>query len=109
MNKRRILNTDLELSKISLGTMTFGNPVSEPEAIRLIHTALDWGVNAIDTADMYEGYNRHLGSAGGVAEHIVGQALRDRRHRAVVTIKVGSDVGHGVCLKPQYIQQQPEA
>jgi aryl-alcohol dehydrogenase-like predicted oxidoreductase len=75
--------------------MTFGTPVPAEEAVRIVHWALDHGINFIDTADMYEGYARVMGSAGGVAEEILGQALRDRRSRAVVTTKVGNAVGNG--------------
>ena len=75
--------------------MTFGSPVAEADAIRLIHAALDLGVNFIDTANVYEGYKRYLGSAGGVAEEIVGKALRDRRDRAIVATKVGAPIGPG--------------
>ncbi len=94
MEKRRILNTQIEVSPICLGTMTFGNPVAKADAIRLVRWALDHGINFIDTADMYEGYDRHLGSAGGVAESILGEALADRSHQAVVTTKVGNSVGN---------------
>ncbi len=48
--------------------MTFGSPVAGPDAVRLVRYALEeHGVNFIDTANMYEGYNRYAGSAGGVA------------------------------------------
>jgi len=88
-----IPNTDIEVSSICLGTMTFGNPVGQGDAIRIVHWALDHGINFVDTADMYEGYDRYLGSPGGVAERTLGEALKDRRHRAVVTTKVGNPVG----------------
>jgi L-glyceraldehyde 3-phosphate reductase len=86
---------DLDVSAICLGTMTFGKPVGHDDAVRLVHEALDHGINFIDTADMYEGYDRYLGSPGGVAETILGEALKDRRERAVVTTKVGNPVGGG--------------
>jgi aryl-alcohol dehydrogenase-like predicted oxidoreductase len=73
--------------------MTFGTPVAEAEAIRLIHAAIDLGINFIDTANVYEGYTRYLGSAGGVAEEIVGKALRDRRDKMIVATKVAAPVG----------------
>jgi len=73
--------------------MTFGTPVSETDAIRIVQWALDHGVNFIDTANMYEGYARSAGSAGGVAEEILGNALKGRRDEAVVATKVGMKVG----------------
>ena len=75
--------------------MTFGDPVSEADSIRLVHTALDLGINFIDTANVYEGYRRVLGSAGGVSEEIVGKALRGRRDAAILATKVGAPVGPG--------------
>ncbi len=73
--------------------MTFGIPVPELEAIKITHWAIDNGVNFIDTANMYEGYTRSLGSHGEVAENILGKALRGRRDKAVLATKVGSKVG----------------
>jgi L-glyceraldehyde 3-phosphate reductase len=95
MQLRPLGSSGLLVSPVCLGTMTFGSPVAEPEAIRLIHAALDLGVNFIDTANVYEGYARYLGSSGGVAEEIVGKALRDRRDRAIVATKVGAPLGPG--------------
>src|SRR4051794_21633945 len=95
MHYRRLGSSGLLVSPICLGTMTFGTPVPEAESIRLIHAALDLGINFIDTANVYEGYKRFLGSPGGVAEEIVGKALRDRRDRAVLATKVGAPIGPG--------------
>src|SRR5690349_13279064 len=93
MNYRTIPNTDLHVSTVCLGTMTFGSPVGEDDAIRLTHFALDHGINFIDTANIYEGYSRTVGSAGGVSESILGKALVGRRDNVVLTTKVGSAVG----------------
>ncbi|MDA1190020.1 MAG: aldo/keto reductase [Chloroflexi bacterium] len=93
MELRRIPNTDIEVSTICLGTMTFGTPVGEYDAVRLVHWAIDNGINFFDTADIYEGYARSMGSAGGVAETILGKALKGRRERVYVTTKVGNPVG----------------
>ncbi|MEY2816864.1 MAG: L-glyceraldehyde 3-phosphate reductase, partial [Chloroflexota bacterium] len=62
MKRNAIPNTDLKVSPFCLGTMTFGTPVEENEAIRITHHALDLGINFIDTANMYEGYKRYVGS-----------------------------------------------
>ena len=64
MRLQAIPNTDLWLSPICLGTMTFGDPVAEAGAVRLVHYAGERGINFIDTANMYEGYSRFAGSAG---------------------------------------------
>jgi len=93
MERRSIPNTSMNISAISLGTMTFGTPVSEADSIKLIHYAYDKGVNCIDTANMYEGYARVPGSAGGVAEQIVGKAVAGRRGEFIIATKVGMKVG----------------
>jgi aryl-alcohol dehydrogenase-like predicted oxidoreductase len=93
MEMRTIPNTAIEVSTICLGTMTFGTPVGEADAVKLVHYALDRGVNFIDTANMYEGYARRLGSAGGIAEEIVGKAVAVRRGDYVIATKVGMKVG----------------
>ena len=112
MKRRVIPQTALEVSPLCLGTMTFGAPVGKVEATRIVHWALDHGINFIDTADMYEGYNRQVGSAGGVAESFLGDALAGRRHQAMVTTKVGNSVGssnyQGSGLGRKHIMQQIE-
>ncbi|MCX5659962.1 MAG: aldo/keto reductase [Planctomycetota bacterium] len=112
MTLRPIPHTSLRVSPLCLGTMTFGTPVAEADAIRIVHRALDQGINFFDTADIYEGYARVLGSPGGVAETILGKALAGRRDRAVVTTKVGNPVGAGpddTGLGRRHIQHQIDA
>ena len=92
MNYRPLGTSGLLVSPICLGTMTFGEPVAEAEAIRLVHGALDLGINFIDTANVYEGYRRVLGSPGGVAEEIVGRSLKGRRDKVVLATKVSAPV-----------------
>lgn len=101
-----IPGTDLNVSKVCLGTMTFGSPVAEPDAIRLVRYAMDeHGINFVDTANMYEGYNRYAGSAGGVAEEILGKAVAGRRDQFVLATKVGMKVGNA----PEDENTSPEA
>lgn len=85
--------SDIQVSRVCLGTMTFGSPVGSDDACRLIRHAADAGVNFIDTANMYEGYARVAGSAGGVAEEIVGRAIAGNRDDFVVATKLGMKVG----------------
>src|SRR4029453_6717364 len=69
-----------------LGAMMFGawgNPDHE-ESIRIIHRALDAGVNFVDTADVY---------SRGESEEIVGKALRGRRDQIVLATKVHGTMG----------------
>lgn len=95
MQQRSLGSSGLLVSPICLGTMTFGSPVSEADSIRLVHAAIDMGINFVDTANVYEGYRRFLGSPGGVAEEIVGKALADRRDKVILATKVGAPVGPG--------------
>ncbi|MCC7262286.1 MAG: aldo/keto reductase [Candidatus Latescibacteria bacterium] len=95
MNLRPLPHTDLLVSPLCLGTMTFGAPVGRAQAVALVHRALDLGVNFIDTANIYEGYRRVPGSAGGVAEEILGEALAGRRAGVVLATKAGNAVGPG--------------
>ena len=91
--------------------MTFGTPVGEGEAIRLTHQALELGINFIDTANMYEGYARYVGSPGGVAEEILGKALKGRRDEVVLATKVGMKIGPAEDdggLSPAHIRREIE-
>ncbi|MBQ4036931.1 MAG: aldo/keto reductase [Clostridia bacterium] len=86
--------TDLALSPLTLGTMTWGSPVAFDEAVKLTRYAVEAGINHIDTANMYEGYDRYAGSPGGTAEKIVGEAMKEiPRHKAVIATKLGMKVG----------------
>ncbi|GAA3943052.1 aldo/keto reductase [Streptomyces gulbargensis] len=90
MRYRVLGGTGIEVSTYCLGTMMFGavgNP-DHQESVRIIHAALDQGVNFVDTADMY---------SAGESEEIVGKALRDRRRReaTVLATKVYFPLGEG--------------
>ncbi len=94
MNYVRIPGTDIAVSRICLGTMTFGSPVAFDDAVALIRYAkAEHGINFVDTANMYEGYSRYAGSPGGVAEEIVGKAICEDRASYIVATKVGMKVG----------------
>ena len=95
MEQRLIAGTDLRVSPLCLGTMLFGSPVQEKEAVKIVHLALEQGVNFIDTANMYEGYTRYVGSPGGVTEEILGKAMGGKREQAVLASKVGMKIGPG--------------
>ena len=86
----------MDVPVLCLGTMTFGTPVGEREGIEIVRRALELGIRFIDTANMYEGYTRYIGSVGGAAEEILGRALKgSRRDDAVVATKVGMKIGPG--------------
>jgi aryl-alcohol dehydrogenase-like predicted oxidoreductase len=77
MEHRPLGRTGVSVSKLCLGAMMFGawgNP-DHDESIRIIHRALDAGINFIDTADVY---------AQGESEEIVGKALAGERRDDIV-------------------------
>src|SRR5215213_1359982 len=86
MEQRLLGRTGVSVSKMCLGAMMFGawgNPDHE-ESIRIIHAALDAGINFIDTADVY---------AQGESEEIVGKALKGRRDEIVLATKFHGAMG----------------
>ena len=86
MNYRTLGRTGIEVSPYCLGTMMFGamgNP-DHDESIRIIHRALDAGINFLDTADVY---------SHGESEEIVGKALKGRRDDVVLASKVHYSMG----------------
>jgi aryl-alcohol dehydrogenase-like predicted oxidoreductase len=82
---RTLGGTGIEVSTLCLGAMMFGawGNTDEVECHRIIHGALDAGVNIIDTADVY---------AFGESEEIVGRALKGRRDQVVLATKAGSQM-----------------
>jgi aryl-alcohol dehydrogenase-like predicted oxidoreductase len=81
MKNRNLGLTGIKVSQLCLGAMMFGawgNPDHE-DSIRIIHAALDAGINFVDTADMY---------SAGESEEIVGKALAGRRDNVILATKV---------------------
>jgi len=81
MDYRRLGNTGLKVSRVCLGTMMFGrwgNPDAD-DCVRIVHKALDEGVNFIDTANRYN---------WGESEDITGKAVQGRREHVVLATKV---------------------
>jgi aryl-alcohol dehydrogenase-like predicted oxidoreductase len=89
MEMRTLGSTGVQVSPLCLGAMMFGawgNP-DHDESTRIIHRALDAGINFIDTADVY---------SGGESEEIVGRALAGgRRDGVVIATKVHFPMGDG--------------
>src|SRR5919201_1510956 len=87
MEYRPLGATGVQVSPLCLGTMNFGawGNSDHDETIRIIHAALDAGINFIDTADVY---------SGGESEEIVGKApAGGRRDDVVLATKVGFPMG----------------
>jgi len=93
--------TGIRVSRIGLGTATFGVAPLAADCERLIGRALDLGINLIDTANSYGNQARFdragapLASARASAEEIVGRALGARRHDVVLCTKAMEPVGDG--------------
>ncbi|HXV98237.1 MAG TPA: aldo/keto reductase [Anaerolineae bacterium] len=88
MEYRTLGCSGLKVSPLCLGTMNFGGPTPEAEAIQLLNRALEGGINFIDTADVYN---------GGESERIVGRALKEngQRDKVVLATKVYNPMGDG--------------
>ena len=89
MEYRTLGRTGVKVSAHCLGAMMFGvwGNTDEDECVRMVHRALDAGINFVDTADVY---------SAGVSEEIVGKALRGKRDEVVLATKVHGEMGQGV-------------
>lgn len=105
MRYRRLGRTGLQVSELALGTVELGLTygVSRPgesrpdaaEAARILHAAVDAGVNLIDTARAY-----------GEAEAIIGRALRPRRHEIILASKFKPSDPSGALLTGAALAQE---
>ncbi len=85
MRYRTLGRTGIKVSPYALGTLALGTAIGNPDhddSIRIIHKALDAGINFIDTADAY-----------GESEVVVGKALKGRRDSVVLATKFGRPTG----------------
>lgn len=80
MQHRTLGRTGIQVSHLALGTMSFGalGNADHDDCVRIVHRALDAGINLVDTADVY---------SQGESEVIVGKALRARRDDVVLSTK----------------------
>jgi aryl-alcohol dehydrogenase-like predicted oxidoreductase len=86
MQYRFIGKTGVEISSLTLGTMMFGGQTSEKDSIRIIHKAIDSGINSIDTANIYN---------AGESESVVGNAIAGKREHLVLATKARVMTGKG--------------
>jgi aryl-alcohol dehydrogenase-like predicted oxidoreductase len=85
MQYRTLGRTGIRVSPYALGALALGTYIGNPDpddSVRIIHKALDAGINFIDTSDAY-----------GESEVVVGKALRDRRDSVVLATKFGRPAG----------------
>lgn len=86
MKFRTLGRSGLKVSVLGLGTNAFGSRANPETSARIIHAALDSGINFLDTANIY---------SGTASETIIGEALQSRRHEAVIGTKAGIRRGTG--------------
>jgi aryl-alcohol dehydrogenase-like predicted oxidoreductase len=107
MEMRSLGKSGIKVSAIGLGLMSmsgiYGN-ANDEESVRVIHYALDKGINLLDSADMY---------GWGHNEELLGRALRGRRDGVIVATKFGqtkaADGKQGVDGTPAYVLRACEA
>ncbi len=88
MEYRNLGHTGLRVAPLVLGTDNILNPTLADESIRMIHRALDAGINMIDTSNSY---------AGGESERVIGKALAEKglRDRVIIATKAHYPTGPG--------------
>jgi aryl-alcohol dehydrogenase-like predicted oxidoreductase len=104
MERTTLGRTGIQVSRYCLGAMMFGawGNRDHDDCIRIIHHAIDSGINFIDTADVY---------SAGESEEIVGKALRDRRDEIVLATKFVAPMGEDTNQRgasPRWIKQEVE-
>lgn len=107
MIKRKLGNSEMEVSALGLGCMgmsiSYGTP-NDDESTATIRRALDLGVDFLDTSDAY---------GAGVNERLLGTAIRGRRDEVVLATKFGNrrnaPDGRTVDGRPEYVRQACEA
>jgi aryl-alcohol dehydrogenase-like predicted oxidoreductase len=98
MDKRRI--GSLDVSVVGLGCNNFGWRLDEAASARVVHAALDAGINFLDTADKY---------GGSQSEVFLGRALKGRRKEAVIATKFGLKLDEQrQGARPEYVRRALE-
>src|SRR6187397_1512219 len=105
MQKRKLGNSDLEVSALGLGCMGmsygYGPPPNKQEMISVIRAAVDRGITLFDTAEVYGPFTN---------EELVGEALAPLRDQVVIATKFGFKLdGGGVDSRPEHIREVAEA
>jgi aryl-alcohol dehydrogenase-like predicted oxidoreductase len=82
---RNIGNSDLKVSEVSVGALSFGGNIDEQATARIIDYAMELGINYIDTADAYGGF-------GSVSEKNIGKAIKGKRSQLIIATKFGVNI-----------------
>ena len=96
MRFRKLGNSEIDISVISLGTMTFGEQNSSSDSFKLMDYATEKGVNYFDTAETYPVYPKK--ETYGKTEEIIGNWLKIKKNRNKIIIgtKVASNHPTGI-------------
>lgn len=107
MEYRNIPGTNLQISAIGLGTWAMGNDfwgtVDDNTSVKAIETAIDHGINFIDTAPAY---------GDGHAEKVVGRAIKQHKDKTIIATKLGVKRAMGMfirTLKPERVYSEIDA
>jgi aryl-alcohol dehydrogenase-like predicted oxidoreductase len=109
MQKRKLGNSNLEVSAIGLGCMgmsfAYGPAHDRQEMLKLLHSAVEEGITFFDTAEMYGPFTN---------EELVGEALAPYRDQVVIATKFGFKIDEsgkqaGVDSRPEHIREVAEA
>jgi aryl-alcohol dehydrogenase-like predicted oxidoreductase len=111
MQKRKLGNSNLEVSALGLGCMgmsfSYGPPKDKGEMISLLHAAVDRGITFFDTAEVYGPFTN---------EELLGEALSPMREKLVIATKFGFEMNpdgkpgsHSLNSRPEHIKQVADA
>lgn len=90
MHYKKLGMTGLEVSSLYLGTMAFGRWIDKDASTEILNTAIEKGINFVDTANYYgKGQDEEIQYGTGESEEILGRALKGRRDKVVLATKVG--------------------
>lgn len=98
MQYKHLGRTGLQVSRLGLGTMNFGELTDETTSFKIVDEALEVGINYMDRADVYGGpLSPDMEKGYGISEEIVGRWLSQggRRDRIVLATKVYQPMGYG--------------
>lgn len=101
MQYRTLGNSDLKLSVLGVGCNNFGGRTDIETTKRVIHHAIDIGVNHFDTADVYGGE--------GKSEDFMGQVIGDKRSKMILATKFGLPMAAGSGGSRNYVKRAIEA
>lgn len=87
MEYKTLGRAGVKVSSLCLGTMMFGGPTNEKDSIRIIHRAMDAGINFLDTANVYN---------VGESERVIRKAVGEDREKWVIATKVHGSMGDDV-------------